>query len=178
MSLSKKEVREIAGLTFFEIGSDPKNWMSQARAFKEAAELIAKCDEYSPTVPYYYNAGLSLEIIMKAIAVAKGKNFEPNHRLNDLCKLIGINITNDQECTLELLSEIIVWSGRYPVPKKEGHWNNYHDVIQEKHIVREHDGKVGKVIANRERFPTLRNYLLLWSMCEQEYSTAISNSSL
>ncbi len=174
MSLSKKEVREITGFTFFEVGEDPENWMSRARAFKEAAELIAKGDDYSPPIPYYYNAGLSLELILKAVAIAKGKAFESNHRLNDLCELIGIKITKDQECTLELLSELIAWSGRYPVPKKEGQWNNYHDVVQEKHIVRERDGNVGKVIANKDRFPTLQNYLVLWGICEHEYVSSVN----
>jgi len=175
LSLCKKEIRKITGFTFFAVSSDHENWMSRARAFKEAAELIAKSDEYSPPIPYYYNAGLSLELILKAIAIAKGKAFETNHRLNDLCKLVGINITNEQECTLELLSEVIVWSGRYPAPKKEGQWNNYHDVVQEKHIKREQEGNVGKVIANKNRFPTLQNYLALWVICEYEYVSCIKN---
>jgi HEPN domain-containing protein len=172
VSLSKKEVREITGFTFSEVGSDPENWISRARAFKEAAELIANGDGYSPPIPYYYNAGLSLELILKAIAIAKAKVFETNHRLNDLCKLIGVKITNDQECTLELLSELVVWSGRYPIPKNEGQWNNYHDVVQEKHILHEREGKVGKIFANRDRFPTLQNYLALWGIFEQEYSAS------
>lgn len=111
--------------------------MSRAIAFKEAAILIAKSEEYSPPFPYYYNSGIALELALKALAIAKSKEFETNHRLNDLALLVGIKITKNQECTLELLSELIVWSGRYPVPKKEGHWNNYHDVVQEKHIVRD-----------------------------------------
>ena len=115
MSLSKKEIREITGFTFSAVNADHENWMSRARAFKEAAELIAKSDEYSPPIPYYYNAGLSLELILKAIAIAQRKEFETNHRLKDLCKLVGMKINNDQECTLELLSEVILWSGRYPV---------------------------------------------------------------
>jgi HEPN domain-containing protein len=177
LSLWKKKVREIAGFTFIEVSSDPENWINRARAFKEAAELIAKNDEYSPPIPYYYNAGLSLELILKAIAIAKGKVFETNHRLNNLCHLIGIRVTNDQECTLELLSELIGWSGRYPVPKNEGSWNNYHDVVQEKHKVRERNGNVGRTVAHKERFPTLQNYLNLWDICEQEYVGAIKNGA-
>ena len=177
MTLSRKEVREITGFTFAQIGSDPENWISRASAFKEAAELIAKSDEYSPPIPYYYNAGLALELALKAIAIAKSKEYETNHRLNDLCKLIGLKITNDQEYTLELLSELIVWRGRYPVPKKEGQWNNYHDVVQEKHIVREQEGNVGRALANRDRFPTLQNFLTLWGLCEIEFKSSITNKA-
>jgi HEPN domain-containing protein len=148
MSLSKKEVRGITGFTFSGIGKDPENWIEHARAFKSEAELIAESNEYSPPLPFYYNAGISLELYLKAIAIAKGTTFEANHRLNDLCKLIGFSVSKDQDCTFEFLSELIIWGGRYPVPKKEEQWNNYHDVILEKHKKREREGNVGRVLAN------------------------------
>lgn len=151
--------------------------MNRARTFKEAAELIAMSDKYSPPIPYYYNAGISLELILKAIAIKRGMEFDPHHRLKDLCGLTGIKITTDQECTLELLSEAIVWIGRYPVPKKEGQWDNYHDVIQEKHIVRELDGKTGKTMVHEGRFPTVRNYLAIWNIFEMEYASTINDKA-
>lgn len=174
MSLSKKKDREIAGFTFFKVAADSESWMNRARAFKEAAELIAKSVEYSPPIPYYYNAGISLELILKAIAIGKGIAFSPVHRLKDLCSLTGIKITNHQEYTLELLSEAIVWIGRYPVPKKEGQWDNYHDVVQEKHIVRELDGKT---MVHRGRFPTVQNYLTIWNIFENEYASRINGEA-
>jgi HEPN domain-containing protein len=177
MTLSKKEVREITGFTFAEIGADPKNWMSRAVAFKEAALLIAKSDDYSPPFPYYYNSGISLELALKALAITKSKEFETNHRIAELVSLVGLNVTKDQECTLELLSELIVWSGRYPIPKKEGQWNNYHDVVQEKHIVREREGNVGRTLANRSRFPTVQNFLTLWNIVEAEYQLTVKQKA-
>jgi HEPN domain-containing protein len=176
LSLNKKRIRETTGYTFFEVRSDHENWISRARAFKVAAELIAG-DEYSPPVPYYYNAGISLELILKAIAIAKGQIFKTNHRLNELCQLVGINVSNDQKCTLELLSELIVWSGRYPAPKSAGQWDNYHDVVQEKHIVRKHEGNAWLVIANRERFPTLDNFKGLWNIFEKEYVSSVNEQA-
>lgn len=173
MSLSKKEVREITGFTFSKIGTDPENWMKRALDFKNAAILVAKSEEYSPPFPYYYNSGIAVELALKSIAIAKSKVYEANHRLNDLCTLVRLNITKDQECTLELLSELITWSGRYPVPKKEGQWNNYHDVVHEKHVVRESEGNVHRTLANRDRFPTVENFLTLWELCESEYKSSI-----
>lgn len=169
MTLTKKEVREITGFTFAEIGADPNNWMSLAVAFKEAALLISKSDDYSPPFPYYYNSGISLELALKAIAIAESKEFETNHRLNELVSLLGLNVSKDQECTLELLSELIVWSGRYPIPKKEGQWNNYHDVVLEKHIVPEREGNIGQTLANKNSFPTVENFLALWNIIEAKY---------
>ncbi|MBU2570812.1 MAG: HEPN domain-containing protein [Gammaproteobacteria bacterium] len=177
MSLSKKVVREITGFTFSKIGTDPENWMKRAMDFKEAAILIAKSEEYSPPFPFYYNSGIALELALKSIAIAKSKVYEANHRLNDLCTLVGLNITKDQECTLELLSELIIWSGRYPVPKKEGQWNNYYDVVHEKHVVRENEGNVYRALANRDRFPTVENFLTLWKLCEIEYKSSFAKKA-
>ncbi|PKM29503.1 MAG: hypothetical protein CVV07_10435 [Gammaproteobacteria bacterium HGW-Gammaproteobacteria-11] len=177
MSLSKKEVREITGFTFSKIGTDPENWMKRAVDFKEAAILIAKSEEYSPPFPYYYNSGIALELALKSIAIATSKVYEANHRLNDLCTLVGLKINKDQECTLELLSELIIWSGRYPVPKKEGQWNNYHDVVHEKHVVRESEGNVHRTLANRDKFPTVEKFLTLWELCETEYKSSIAKKA-
>ncbi|MFT6140726.1 MAG: HEPN domain-containing protein [Psychromonas sp.] len=177
MSLSKKEVREITGFTFSKIGTDSENWMKRAIDFKEAAILIAKSDDYSPPFPYYYNSGIALELALKSIAIKQSKDYKKNHRLNDLCTLVGLKITKNQECTLELLSELIIWSGRYPVPKKEGQWNNYHDIVQEKHVVRESEGNVHRTLADRDRFPTQENFLTLWALCETEYKLSIAKKA-
>ena len=161
----------MAGFTFSKIGTDPENWMKRAMAFKEAAILIAQIDEYSPPLPYYYNAGIALELALKSIAVAKSKIYENNHRLNDLCTLVELKITKNQACALELLSELIIWSGRYPVPKEEGQWNNYHDVVLGKHVVSEVEGN--RTLVDRERFPSVENFLTLWKLCEAEYEASI-----
>ncbi len=175
MALSKKETRKITGYTFTNIRSDPRNWMKRAVDFKRAAMLIAKSDKYSPPFPYYYNSAIALELILKSIAIAKSKEYKNNHHLIDLSKLVGLNLTKNQECTLELLSELILWCGRYPVPKTEGKWNNYHDVVKEKHIVRERGGNVHNTLADRDRFPTVENFLTIWESCESEYELSIGN---
>jgi len=175
LAISRKDVREIVGFTFSQGGSDAQGWFNRACSFKTAAELLDAKAESSLAIAYYFNAGLSIELILKAVAIAKGKKFDTNHRLNDLCVNAGIKLTKDQACTLELFSEIIVWSGRYPTPKNEGQWDNYHDVILEKHIVREREGNTFKTIAHKDRFPTLENYLKIWGLCEEEYRNTLIN---
>lgn len=177
MSLSKKEARDISGFTFSNTGSDSENWASRARAFKNAAELIANTAESSPPIPYYFNAGLSLELILKAIVTARKIPFDKNHDLNSLYALTEIELTEDQKCTLELLSAIIIWSGRYPTPKNEGNWNNYYDIILEKHIVRNHEGNTGSTLVNRARFPNLGNYLVIWDKFESTYISLNSGTA-
>ena len=171
MGLDRKKVRKITGYTHDQVRTDPDIWMSNARLFKNAADLIATQNEYSPPLPFYFNAGLSIELGLKAVAVAKSKDFPKTHRLIDLVRFSGIEITLDQEVTLELLSEFIIWAGRYPVPKKADDWDKHHDDILEKHKIRTQKGNAGSVLANQDRFPTLENYHRIWNLIFDTYES-------
>ena len=90
MSLSKKEVRKIVGFTFSEVGSDPKNWLKVCQGIQRCRGTNGQQRNASNRlpIPYYFNAALSLELILKAIAIiVQGKAFENSHRLNELCNL-------------------------------------------------------------------------------------------
>ena len=173
MALSKKIVREITGFTFLKTSSDIENWFNRACSFNTATKLLSE----SLSEAYFYNAGLSIELLLKTIILAQSKTFETNHKLNGLCENAGIKLTKDQTITLDLFSEIIIWSGRYPTPKNEGQWNNYHDSILEKHIVREQNGNTFKTLAHSGRFPSLENYLKIWNLCESEYQRLVGSSA-
>ena len=129
-------MRKILGLTFDDAGSNSATWYSYASSFNIAAKLLYESAPEENRFSYYYNAGISLELIIKAITLVNSQEFGENHKLKELAIKAGLNFTQDQECTLELMSEIIIWKGRYPRPKKEGQWDNYYDAILEKHIVR------------------------------------------
>jgi HEPN domain-containing protein len=171
MSSKQRETRELVGLIFAKVESEPKKWMTRAREFRDAAVLIVEAKSGSLSFPYYYNAALSLELSLKAILVAQKKKYQAIHRLKDLSDAAGVKVEKDQEKTLELLSESLIWLGRYPIPKSEGQWNNFHDVLFPKHKIVEKEGKVNRVIKNEKTFPTLKNYLAIWNLFESEYSS-------
>jgi len=84
--------------------------------------------------------GMSLELIYKAISVAKGQKVEPNHRLCELAKSAGIKIDKKAEDYLKDLTEYIIWEGKYPVPKDKNkesffrqpnriiNWNSFNEL--------------------------------------------------
>ncbi|BCO32601.1 hypothetical protein TspCOW1_27040 [Thiohalobacter sp. COW1] len=172
MSLSRKKVRELVGLTFSDSGENPSNWFEIAVEFHAAAKLLSNPELGSFRLTYFFNAGLAIELALKATILAKGLSFETNHKLIDLGDQAQVGLTEDQLCTLELLSEIIIWGGRYPVPKNERQWDHYHDSILEKHVVRERIGNTGRTRAYPKRFPSLENYLAIWEACEEEFRRA------
>lgn len=171
MISKQRKTRELVGLTFSEFQSDPTKWMTRAREFRDAAVLLVESKSGSLSSPYYYNAALSLELSLKAILVAQKRKYQAIHRLKDLSDAAGVQIERDHVKTLELLSECLMWLGRYPIPKSENQWNNFHDVLFPKHKVTVHKGKIRRVIRNEKTFPTLKNYLAIWNLFQAEYSS-------
>lgn len=93
--------------------------MDQPRNLQVTRELVLG-DGFSMAVAtrpvYLMLCGLSLELVYKAILVAIGKEPPPRH---DLCKLAaaaGIPTTKKQQQVLSLLTESIIWDGKYPTP--------------------------------------------------------------
>lgn len=87
--------------------------------------------EAAVTPVYYMLCGLSLELIYKAIMVAKGQEFKPNHKLVRLAEGAGIILNKELSGLLELLTESIEWDGKYPVPTEKNRQNmeKMHDLI-------------------------------------------------
>ncbi len=87
------------------------------------------------TFPVYMMlCGLALELIYKAINVAKGNKPDTNsHNLNTLALTSGLSIDKEQRGLLDILSESIIWAGRYPVPKKRENLKHL-SKLQTKHL--------------------------------------------
>ena len=173
MSSNKKAIRQIVGYTFAEVGADPTGWFDQAQKFNTAANLLY--DQDSLLQVCLHVAGLSLELGFKAILIAKSKSLATTHTLVELASQAGVTFSADQECTLELLAECIIWRGRYPTPKSENHWDRFHDKILEKHIIHKQDGNVYSTLVHKQRFPTQDNYQAIWIIVEREFNLLVKN---
>tara|TARA_R110002094_G_scaffold215619_1_gene186228 strand:- start:1561 stop:2106 length:546 start_codon:yes stop_codon:yes gene_type:complete len=77
----------------------------------ESGELLDSGDTYRMLM------GMSLELIFKAFYVANKKIPPTIHTLNNLSAESGINFSDKEKKILEVLSEYVVWEGKYPIPK-------------------------------------------------------------
>ncbi|MBI5018115.1 MAG: hypothetical protein HZB55_21835 [Deltaproteobacteria bacterium] len=66
---------------------------------------------------YLMLCGLALELLYKAIIVAKGLRVDTNHKLVDFAAQAGLDLSDKEQGLLEILSESVIWAGRYPVAK-------------------------------------------------------------
>lgn len=171
----RKKIREIIGYTHQEQRDNADLWYKNSLSFHEASIILY---EYQERVNgglriFQFNAALSLELMFKAILAAKGENIPTIHVLRELCTNSEVELDEDQKHTLDLLTESIFWLARYPSPKAEGQWDNYHDNILEKHIIRTQSGNTYSTLANPKRFPSMENYSKIWKICLVKYASIL-----
>lgn len=79
--------------------------------------------------PAFMLMGLAIEVAFKGVLIRNDPNIIEEgilgkklntHCLVDLAKYCELNFNDEQIAMLKLLEEFIVWSGRYPLPKKTG----------------------------------------------------------
>jgi hypothetical protein len=169
--MDRKEIRRIAQHTFANQQSNEESWYGSAISFHEGANILwqHKDSIRRGSLVFLMNAALSIELLLKAIIVAKGGVAPQRHELLDLARDAEVAFSKDQKATLELLGEVLKWSGRYPVPNTEKAWDHYHDDVLERHMIREREGNVGRIRANPETFPSVENYEALWNLANRKW---------
>jgi HEPN domain-containing protein len=169
--MDRREIREVSGYTFTNQQSRAESWYDSAISFREGANVFGLHKDSIPggTRVFLANVALSIELLLKAIIVAKNGIAPRTHRLPRLVHDAGVPFSTNQEATLELLGELLIWSGRYPVPNKAEDWDHYYDVVFERHVIRVREGSAAMVLANRETFPSARNCEKLWDLASRKW---------
>lgn len=169
--VDRKVVREIINYTRKGQNEAPSAWFNLANSFHLAARLLdGQIDGDSR--PFALNAAYSLELILKANLAKQGVVIpagNDGHDLKALSLKVGVGLNDHQIATWELLTEELIWAGRYPAPKTDARWDAYHDKILEKHIIRRHEGNSTEVLANWDTFPNWRNYIRIWDACVAKF---------
>ncbi len=116
-----------------EIGNLPNAWEGIFKALIESSEKIKDADpikEFELFRVKLMLRGMAVESLLKTLAISKGfklitsdgklnKDFkEISHDLVGLAKRFDVELSNDEEKILRILTDSIE-TGRYPVPVKE-----------------------------------------------------------
>jgi len=119
--------------------SNPQYWMNKAEALRASAGAVWYCrhtmsnEELSEKLEteltvnisgdswqvYRMLCGMSLELSYKASLIAMGKKIQKTHNLEWLAEQVCFQLSNRERGLLALLSECVIWEGRYPAPKDE-----------------------------------------------------------
>ena len=102
---------------------------------KEIKNTLGFSDGFSLKVAcwpvYQMLFGMAFELVIKAIAVVNNDKVVPSHKLQELVLKSGIDLTKDEKDVLTLLTESIVWKGRYPTPKKKSYLEDHYKKASE-----------------------------------------------
>ena len=102
-------------------------WYNKASDLNISAKILWEgMDKSNSFINPVYKmiCGMSLELLFKAIIIQKEKVLnDKTHNLITLSKEAEVQFSDKEKGLLEILSEAIIWYGRYPVPKKEEHFN-------------------------------------------------------
>jgi hypothetical protein len=82
---------------------------------------------------YLMLCGLALELLLKTAIVAKGAQPTKTHQLEVLWERVGLPLTAKEQGLLKILTESILWAGRYPVPTREADFDRLAD-LQWEHL--------------------------------------------
>ncbi|HLK11078.1 MAG TPA: hypothetical protein VKW76_06840 [Candidatus Binatia bacterium] len=96
-------------------------WLLNAEGLRWAAETLWNqyfIDDASGRRlgPVMLLAGLTIELLLKGLAVGRQKAAPRTHDLLELAEVAGLQLRPPEEELLERLTVFVRWAGRYPVP--------------------------------------------------------------
>jgi len=120
------DLRASAGLLWYAIENNDHTQMKGYLGLSEGIDIGASCKR-----TYCMIAGLAFELLLKSIVLEKKPNisFIDSHNLLHLLKICEIEICQDELNILNLLTEYVVWAGRYPIPKKAEDIVRYNNIF-------------------------------------------------
>ena len=124
--------------------------------------------EVALSPPFRMFAGLSIELILKAIAKALNRPELKTHDLVQLICHVGIDSNEDQKVILDLLTEAIVWGGRYPVPLRTNEWDKS-KLSWSKTRIRTSSERFNITSPLPSRWPSMENYSKIWELLHEHY---------
>jgi hypothetical protein len=111
---------------------------------------------------YWMLCGMSIELLLKAVIVASAKQPESTHNLKKLASDAGVTYTSEQIDLLQILTESIVWDGRYPVPNKKVDWDNLRRLEDSRLFDKSPLGNSGLEVLTRNDALNWDSYSDLW----------------
>ncbi len=154
-------------------GSAGALWASMHEASAYAtAEKLGLGQGFSFTVGcypvYHMLCGMSLELLLKAVLVERGFEPKTTHDLVLLCADAGISLTTTQTGLLKILSEAIVWDGRYPVPKQEPRFRQF-IVLRYEHLFDQLTSSSTLKLRKSNSNLNWESFNKLWSLISEAY---------
>lgn len=157
---------------FEENNKNPLAWRNKSSdLFKSAHVLWDAMDNNNDLFyclsPYKMLMGMSFELLFKAICIQREVEFKHSHNLFNLSQSANVSLTKEEVSILKILTEYIVWDGKYPNPK--GKDNFEHHRQNENKVVSDHFNIGNLNLQRRNRKLDFEPLAKIWRKCEAAY---------
>lgn len=117
---------------------------------------------------FHMLCGMAMELVFKALTVERAEKVnESTHDLLHHVASTGLSYTPAERELLKVLSHDIVWTGRYPTPKKESQMTDYKDLVRKTLFDRVPMGTMTAL--RRNDALDWASFDCLWSKASHEY---------
>ena len=107
------DLRASAGALWHSMNMDADQKVAQSLGLGPGYSMGVACWHV-----YHMLCGLAIEVVLKAVMSQRGIKIPEIHDLNNLAAMLGIDRTPHERKLLKFYSSAVVWSGRYPIPRK------------------------------------------------------------
>ena len=120
---------------FKRLSSEPNYWLMKAKSLHASAAAVWHCTQVRDSEEvarevggdpnfgcgawqvYRMLCGMALELAFKTILVVRQEKVDATHDLVRLAEKADVTYSDKQKKLLALLTECVVWEGKYPVPR-------------------------------------------------------------
>lgn len=114
---------------FQNLTENSLHWHNKASQLFVSAKVLWKAIDNGYAIEcwstYKMLMGLSFELLFKSIAIQRKLVFPATHQLVEIANSANLTLTTDEKKILIVLTEYILWDGKYPVPHKKIHLENH-----------------------------------------------------
>jgi HEPN domain-containing protein len=129
-------------------------YFDKADTLRKSAEILMTHGETREV--FTMLSGMAIELLLKGIQVGLDLRPSKSHNLSILVDDVGISVDDDQRILLEVLTEHIIWVGRYTTPMNKLDW----DHVAEIRAKQRHGGS--KWLDNPSRTLDIGTFRRLW----------------
>lgn len=125
---------------FKNLSKNSLHWHNKASDLFVSAKVLWEAMDNGHAIEcwstYKMLIGLSFELLFKSVAIQRKLTFSATHQLIEIANSAELKLTVDEKEILRVLTEYILWDGKYPVPHKkthlENHWKHENKVTHDK----------------------------------------------
>lgn len=158
------DLRGAAGAVWFAMQNENSSYQVHALlGMEQGYRFSVAC----PSV-FLMLGGLSFELLYKALIVEVGKKPPSIHDLRKLSSLAHLAMTADDLELLDILTDHILWAGKYPVPKAgETEWDRLVERMNSALTSPVPDVSI-RILRRNERL-SWDDFMRIWNNCNRCY---------